>query len=195
MSDIIHLQEGNSWVEIRTLPEELKCDQSTFQELLDLRPAERGKVIVFGKEYDVPRTQQSYNRDYSFSGLTHKATPLPSNYLTKLKEWVSTQNTYNYEQVLINWYLNGEEYIGPHSDDEKELVAGAPIYSFSFGATRDFVIKSKKTTERYVIPMDHGSVIIMCGAMQKYYKHSVPKRLKVKEPRINVTVRAFKIDN
>jgi hypothetical protein len=32
----------------------------------------------------------------------------------------------------------------------------------------------------------------MCGNMQKKYKHQVPKQLKVKTRRINITCRAFK---
>ena len=38
--------------------------------------------------------------------------------------------------VLVNWYENGLHYIGPHSDDERQLAPGAPILSLSLGATR-----------------------------------------------------------
>ena len=47
-------------------------------------------------------------------------------------------------ELLVNWYRDGSDYIGPHSDDERELVKGAGIYCISYGATRDFVLCKKK---------------------------------------------------
>ena len=94
--------------------------------------------------------------------------------------------------MIINWYLDGNNHISAHSDDETQLVPKSSIYSFSFGATRDFVITSKKEDYRLALPLEHNACIIMGGEMQTYYKHAVPKRLKVKEPRINVTMRLYK---
>ena len=188
----IILPEGNSWIENVVLPDNIKCDEKTFEELLSLKPQERGKVVVFGKEFDVPRWQKSFGQDYFFSGLNHKAEKIEHPFLIKLLEFVNKHSGKEYKQMMINWYLEGTEYISPHSDDEKQLVENSTIYSFSFGATRDFVITSKKTDFRQVIPLENNTLILMGGEMQKYYKHGVPKRLKVKYPRINITLRLYK---
>jgi len=76
-------------------------------------------------------------------------------------------------------------------DDEPGLVKNSAIYSFSFGQARDFVVKSKDKTFRKVFKMVDNSLIIMGGEMQKYYKHSVPKRSvkKCAKTRINMTMR------
>lgn len=95
--------------------------------------------------------------------------------------------------MVINWYMDGTNHIGAHADDENQLVPDSSIYSFSFGATRDFVVTSKRDkTFKLVLPLEHNACIVMGGSMQKYYKHAVPKRLRVKEPRINVTMRLYK---
>ena len=65
-------------------------------------------------------------------------------YLKKILKWVNKHSGLSYKQILCNWYENGNHYIGPHSDDETQLVKNSAIYSFSFGQERDFVIKSKK---------------------------------------------------
>ena len=46
---------------------------------------------------------------------------------------------------LVNWYQDGDHYIGWHSDDESQLDQTAPIYTISLGATRTFKTREKKT--------------------------------------------------
>lgn len=188
---------GNSWVMQFSLPNELQCSPQTFSELLQLRPNERGQVMVYGQKKTVPRWQQSYGRDYWFAGLNHTSLPIEHPYLQRLLSFVQQHSGQPYQQILVNWYMNGNEYISEHSDNESQLVSGSSIYSFSFGATRDFVVKSKSKTwfpDRYVFSLSHDTVMIMGGNMQQYYKHGVPKRLRVHEPRINITMRLYRDD-
>jgi alkylated DNA repair dioxygenase AlkB len=192
-NSIIKLPEGDSWIEIRTLPKELECNPECFQELLNMKPEERGKIKFFGKTYDVPRWHQTYGQDYYFSGVNHEGIENKNLFLKNLLSYVQEDSKQNYNQILVNWYLTGQEYIAKHSDDEASIVPKSAIYSFSFGATRDFVITSKTNKSyRLVLPLKHNSLILMGGEMQKYYKHELPKRLKVKEPRINITMRLYK---
>jgi alkylated DNA repair dioxygenase AlkB len=115
-----------------------------------------------------------------------------------LLQWVKDHSGFDYNQVLVNWYQDGNHYIGPHSDDETQLVPGSSIYSFSFGQERDFVVTSKKgvleTPFHESFAMKDNSLLIMEGDMQKNFKHQVPKRAtsKVPHPRINITFRLFK---
>lgn len=193
-SNRVTLEEGDCWIEFVELPADVSCDDKIFKELLAIRPEERGKVMMYGKSIDVPRTQKSYGGNYTFSGIDHKADPVPDGFLKTIQHWVNSREKLVYKRLLVNWYMDGTEYIGAHSDSETQLVNNSPIYSFSFGATRDFILKSKQTTERRVFPLKHNTLIIMGGETQKFYKHEVPKRLRVKEPRINITMRAFAED-
>lgn len=174
-----------------SLPDDIACTDEIFNRLLSRRPQEHGKVRVFDKEYNVPRYIMNYGMDYFFSGLSHKSDDDMDEYLARLLSWVCKHSGKEYNQMLVNWYMDGRDHIGPHSDDERQLVPDSDIYSFSFGATRDFVVKGKYNDHRSVYEMKNNTLIIMRGCMQKFYKHSVPKRLKVKEPRINVTMRLF----
>lgn len=191
-SEIILLPEGHSWIEFGAIPDDLRCSEEKFQQLLDLKPSTRGKVVLFNKEIDVPRWQQSFGTDYWFSGLNHNAEKITNQYMKDLLQFVQSHSGEPYEQILVNWYLDGREYIGAHSDDESQLVKNSAIYSFSFGSKRDFIITSKKDKNfRLAIPLKNNDIIIMGGEMQKYYKHSVPKRLRITEPRINITMRLY----
>lgn len=97
-----------------------------------------------------------------------------------------------FNATLGNLYRTGHDYIAEHSDDESAHNKECFIASISLGAVRDFVLKDKKTKETvYSIPLAHGSLFIMGKDFQKKLKHLLPKRLRVKDPRINLTFRVF----
>ena len=117
-----------------------------------------GKLIL------TPRWTQNYGVDYKFTGLTHKALPIPD-FLKPYEEWVNSLEYGKFNQILVNWYDNGLHYIGKHSDNESQIVKNSPILSISLGATRKFRIRQKNQKGIYGdITMDHGTVIVM-GAL------------------------------
>jgi alkylated DNA repair dioxygenase AlkB len=92
--------------------------------------------------------------------------------------------------VLINWYRNGQDYMGFHADDERELGPQPRIVSVSIGAERDFVVKSRhQSRDKVKIRLANGSGLLMAGGMQCNWLHGVPKRAGVTEDRINLTFR------
>ena len=190
----LKLNEGNSMVKIiNTLPQEIQVDNALFTRLWNLHPQEYGQVKIFGKEIATPRWQQTYGRNYKFSGMDHKALPIDDPYFKLLMEWVNQHSGKQYNQCLVNWYKDGDHYIGAHSDDESQLEPNSDIYSFSFGSNRTFIITSKKDKQfKTKLIMNDNSLIIMCGEMQKYYKHAVPKTKVIVGQRINITFRLFK---
>ena len=59
----------------------------------------------------------------------------------------------------------------------------------SFGEPRDFILRSNADITRKVkFSLGHGDVLVMRGATQQHWSHSVPKR-KGCGPRINLTFR------
>ena len=153
----------------------------------------REKIKMWGKEIVTKRRIAWYADDgksYTYSGSTF----FPSqwnNVLLQLKERVENYSDIKFNSVLLNEYPNGEVGMGWHSDDEKELGTDPIIASLSFGANRDFIFKHKtdKSIENVKLHLKSGSLLLMLGSTQHYWKHSLPKRLKVKEPRINLTFR------
>ncbi len=189
----------DSYVEVwKQIPDQIKWSKDDFQNVWDARPEEHGKVKIFGKEIDVPRWQKAYLRDYKFSGMQHQAgsekeVPEP---VLRLFKWVQAHETSpKVNGILVNWYQNGLHYIGWHSDSESQLIDKAKIFSFSFGQEREFSLKSIKTGKIDKFPMSDNSLIVMCGTLQKTYKHAVLKVSGSKGiklgPRINVTFRSL----
>lgn len=196
---IHRLPHPRCWIEVCSqLPPEVCLSRRTFEQLWALHPAARGQVMMYGKVVETPRWQHSYVHDYRFSGLNHVGLPIPHPFLDRVLDWVFQDNGGSpAQQLLINWYDGGTMYIDQHSDDESQLVPGAPIYSFSYGAERRFLIHDKSAREGgggskvAELPLRNNTLLKMCGETQRHYKHSVPKQLRCKERRINVTVRLF----
>lgn len=171
----------------------IECSKEEFAAQWDLCPTERQVVNVYGPK-PIPRFQKLYGEaGYSFSGLTLVPEPVIPPLVERCLEYARIHwSNFAWNGALVNYYADGTQYIGAHSDDEKDLQGGAPILSFSFGAVRTFRVKQKVTKKTRVnIPTEHGSLIAMYGEMQKDFTHEVPKTKKA-GPRINVTVRCFK---
>lgn len=166
-----------------------------FQKLWETIPWEQDIVHLFGKRIVTKRKVAWYGSEpfeYTYSNSTKKAL-LWTNELLELKELVEKQAKETFNSCLLNLYHSGEEGMGWHSDDEKELKPNGAIASLSFGAERKFVFKHKDTKRKIELVLEHGSLLVMKGTTQKYWHHCLPPTKKVHKPRINLTFRSIEI--
>ena len=109
-----------------------------------------------------------------------------------------------FNSLNINFYRDGNDHIGWHSDDTKEGLWEFPIASVSFGAVRYFQTcpysgdgKLKRRFHRFfgspdqAIALGHGSLVVMPAGSQEFYVHRLRKATKQQGtgPRINLTFR------
>ena len=152
------------------------------------------QIKMFGKQVYIPRYSAWHGeagKSYTYSGLTLYPKPWNKG-LLYIKEKINQLVEVPFNSVLLNWYRDGLDYMNWHADDEKELGRNPVIGSVNFGATRRFVIRridDKK--EKVEFPLQHGTLLIMKGAMQHYWQHTVPKERRVKADRINLTFRVI----
>ena len=76
---------------------------------------------------------------------------------------------------LVNKYRDGKDSIKPHYDSPQSFGDFPTIINLSIGASREFIIKKKKTKDRISIELKNNSILIMAGGSQKYFTHEVPK--------------------
>src|SRR6185436_2222630 len=102
--------------------------------------------------YPQPRLTAWYadspDMQYSYSGVTQKVQPW-DNELLNLKNKIQLITKSDYNSVLLNFYRNGNDSVGLHADDEKELGNNANIASVSLGATRKFQLVQYKGSLPY----------------------------------------------
>lgn len=154
-------------------------------------PWSQDKIRIFGKWIEIPRLQCWFGdagASYAYSGLEMNPKPWTAE-LLRLKAKLEAEVSTEFNSVLVNLYRDGRDSNGWHSDDEKELGENPIIASISLGTDRLFQLKHKLSGEKVNLMLESGSLLVMSGQLQKFWKHQVPKKPKVQSPRINLTFR------
>lgn len=142
---IIYIDKNNkSWIEIEHLPEIMKkYSTDNFNLLFDLRPKDKSKIIMRDIEISAHRRYESYlntpkltsldvrkSLSYMFSDLSNKQEKsLPIQFQPYL-DYMNTTNgvtTNKYNQVVTNWYEDGNDYLPFHSDWSEGLQQNSKI--------------------------------------------------------------------
>jgi alkylated DNA repair dioxygenase AlkB len=166
-----------------------------FEKLYSEIPWQQDNITVFGKNHLQPRLTALFGNEgkpYSYSNIVMQ--PNAWNViLTHIKDEVETICQEKFTTVLLNLYRDGKDSNGWHADNEKELGRNPTIASVSFGAERPFHLQhnSIKDAKQKII-LEHGSLLVMKGETQHFWKHQIAKTAIPIAPRINLTFRIIK---
>lgn len=152
------------------------------------------EIKIMGKICNQNRDVNFYSNDvegYKYSGQIMKSNKL-SKKLQQLLNDINKITNRDYNSILINRYNDGNNSIGAHSDNEKEIDNDL-VVSLSYGSTRKFRIRNKQTKEIIKdILLKSLDICIMGGNFQKDYTHEIPIEKKIKDERYSFTFRKFK---
>lgn len=158
-------------------------------------PWQQDDIKVFGKVYAQPRLTALYannDKPYSYSNIIMKPYMF-SKKLKTLKENIETVAQCDFTTCLLNLYRDGKDSNGWHADNEKELGQNPVIASISLGAPRYFHLKHNNILDaKYKLLLGHGSLLLMQGETQHFWKHQIPKTSKPIGERINLTFRVIR---
>lgn len=167
-----------------------------FKTLLETIEWKQDKIMMYGKELPLPRLSAWYgdnNKPYTYSGIT--LNPLPwTDELLQIKEKIETEAKVKFSSVLLNRYRDGQDYVGWHTDAEKELGKNPVIGSVNFGATRKFQLRRiDDHKEKFEVELKHGTFLVMQGSTQHFWQHQVPKTATKIGERLNLTFRVINL--
>lgn len=169
-----------------------EVSQNLMQALISHITWKHEKITIFGKKVLQPRLTAYYGnpgKPYAYSHISLDPNPW-TNDLLFIKNSIEDISGHRFTSVLLNYYRDGHDSMGWHSDDEKELGINPVIGSVSFGASRKFMFKHKKDkTLKSSIMLENGSLLLMQGATQHHWQHQIPKTKKPLGARINLTFR------
>jgi alkylated DNA repair dioxygenase AlkB len=162
-------------------------------QLIDEVPWRAENIVVWGRSYPQPRLIAWYGdvgMNYTYSGI--QLTPLPwTPVLLDIKSRVETLARTDFNGVLLNYYRDHRDSMGMHSDDEPELGERPILASVSLGEERTFILKHKrdKALKPVRLKLTSGSLLLMKGDTQRYWKHGIDKEKHPCGPRVNLTFR------
>ena len=157
-------------------------------------PYVQEKINIHGRTHDIPRLTMWYGEDgstYTYSGIAMEPKPFPP-FVREINERITRESDLSFNSVLINFYRDGNDKVGWHSDDEKELGREIHIASVSLGAERVFRMRRRADHSKVVdLALGHGSLLVMRHPTQIHWEHCLPPRKRIAEPRYNLTFRAI----
>ncbi|MDG9924852.1 MULTISPECIES: alpha-ketoglutarate-dependent dioxygenase AlkB [unclassified Pseudomonas] len=166
-----------------------------LQQLAAETPWEQPQLRIHGQSIAVPRLLAWYGdpeASYRYSGLVHQ--PLPwTPLLSEIRRRVEEAAGQPLNGVLLNYYRDGNDSMGWHSDDEPELGRNPLVASLNLGGPRRFDLRRKGSGRiEHSLQLASGSLLVMAGATQHHWQHQVAKTRKPVAPRINLTFRLIR---
>jgi alkylated DNA repair dioxygenase AlkB len=163
-----------------------------LEQLTKETPWRNDPINVFGKTYPQPRMTSLHGHttdSYGYSGIVMQPNPMRKP-LLDIEQKLQAFTKETFTTVLLNLYRDGQDSNGWHADNEKELGVNPVIASISLGASRYFHLKhNSDKSQRLKLELTHGSLLLMEGATQHFWKHQIAKTAKKVGPRINLTFR------
>jgi alpha-ketoglutarate-dependent dioxygenase alkB family protein 2 len=127
-------------VEYRQIMSKVQADLlfEILEKELEYLQGNFSKIRILGRSIPIPRKHVAYGDAglfYTFSGVTLPTKPWTET-LLKVKDHVKLVTGYDYNYVLINRYKDGNDSIGFHADDEREIDPTIPIAALSLWQER-----------------------------------------------------------
>ena len=152
---------------------------------------------VAGRRFELPRLQTWHADDgivYSYSNNLLRTLPW-TDLLLSIRRRVEDFVGHEFNAVLVNYYRNGDDYVGWHSDDEMEMGREPVIASLSLGQARPFQVRPAGSKLSDAVPdtesvlLESGDLLLMEAGFQQLWEHRVPPQTETLEGRINLTFR------
>ena len=175
--------------------DELRRDALDGTSWLDVVP---GWVPDHGALFDVllaeapwqQRTRTMWDRDVLEPRMVAVVPePFPS-YVTELVEPLDARYGVTFDSCLVNLYRDGSDAVAWHADTVRKRMRDPLVATVSLGARRSFLVRPASggpTVRRY--RPGEGDLIVMGGAMQHDFHHTVPREKSASGARMSVTLR------
>jgi len=167
-----------------------------FEELLAECPWRQESITVYDQRHLQPRLTAWFgdygvSADGGYQKLYQTVAFTPR--LLALKAKIELMTGYHFNCVLANLYRDGQDSVGYHADNERILGVNPVIASYSLGETRRFILKhNQDKLQKVTCDLQHNSLLLMHGALQHHWQHTITKTKRHLAPRINLTFRLIK---
>ncbi len=166
-----------------------------LQALVEQTPWQQPELFIHGRYHRTPRLTAWYGEPearYRYSGKVHE--PLPwTALLDDIRQRLMAEVGQALNAVLLNYYRDGQDSMGWHSDAEPELGREPLIASLNLGGSRRFDLRRVGATRiEHSLTLEHGSLLVMRGPTQHHWQHQVAKTRQACVPRLNLTFRLIR---
>jgi 2OG-Fe(II) oxygenase superfamily len=134
-------------------------------------------------------------RDYAWMGVPFN-TPLYRKIAVtewtpdalSVKALVEERTQRSFDSLNFDLYRDNEDSLSSHFDGDGRSQATFPVAIVSLGEVRKFNWRGSDGGNN-ILPLEHGSLLIMPPGFQQTHRHAFPKQMKKCGPRIALTFR------
>ncbi|WP_136067643.1 alpha-ketoglutarate-dependent dioxygenase AlkB family protein [Modicisalibacter radicis] len=159
-------------------------------------PWQRPELTLYGRRHPIPRSQVwmgDPEAGYRYSQRDFQPEPWhPA--VRELRDRIQTlvvehDASARFNSVLLNRYVDGEQRMGWHSDDEPELGETPLVAAVSLGAERPLRFRHRHGPRRaFNVWLPHASLLVMGRGCQQALQHALLPRA-IPGIRISLTFR------
>ena len=167
--------DGTSWIDL--VPGWVPDHAELFDELLRDAPWQQRTRVMWDREVLEPRMVAGYGG------------PLPPS-LEELRVILSEHYAVEFDSCFVNLYRDGNDAVAWHGDTVRKTLRNPLVVTVSLGASRRFLVRRRgggPVLKEYA--PGQGDLMVMGGAMQHDYEHTVPRQRNASGARMSVTMR------
>lgn len=150
-----------------------------FERLLTIAPWQQRTRQMWDTEVLEPRLVAAWRT----------GEPLPPE-VAELVAPLSERYGVAFDSCLINLYRDGNDAVAWHADTVRKTMRNPLVATVSLGARRSFLVRPAEggpVTRRHA--PGEGDLIVMGGAMQHDWHHTVPRERSASGARMSITLR------
>ncbi len=120
------------------------------------------------------------------TGWTRGLMPAP---VEGLRASLSEHYARELDSCHVNLYRNGADSVAWHGDTVRKVLRNPLVAIVSLGEPRRFLLRPRGGGASRAFLLGGGDLLVMGGAAQHEWEHSVPKTRRDRGPRMSVTFR------
>jgi alkylated DNA repair dioxygenase AlkB len=172
--------DEQSWVDY--CPGWLTGSDEVFTELASQARWQQRSRWMYDRRVLDPRLTAGWSTEADDSG-----TP---DILREMAHCLSERYLVGFDRIWVNLYRDGQDSVAWHGERNRLVMTEPVVATVSLGARRRFLLRRRGTSRTlHRLEPGHGDLVVMGGACQAEWEHTVPKTNQRVGARMSVTIR------
>ena len=171
--------DERSWVDHE--PGWLAGSDELFAELVETGRFSQRTVHMYDREVLEPRLTAGWATEVGSSDVPGA--------LREVAGALSRRYGVVFDRIWVNLYRDGRDSVAWHGDRNRHTHTDPLVATVSLGARRRFLLRPVGGRPQLELHPGHGDLVVMGGACQHEWEHTVPKDAHAVGPRMSITLR------
>jgi hypothetical protein len=171
--------DERSWVDYA--PGWLSGSDELFLQLMDTGRFSQRTVHLWERTVPEPRLTAGWSEEVDGPGMPES--------LQRIAAALSERYGVAFDRIWVNLYRDGRDSVAWHGDRNRHTHRDPLVCTVSLGARRRFLLRPIGGRTQLELRPGHGDLVVMGGACQHEWQHTVPKDAKAVGARMSITLR------